>query len=260
MATALATAPEARPTGENGDVVAVEVLPGWRTGPDTHVAALRITLAHGWKTYWRAPGDAGIPAAFDWQMSTNLAGVKTHWPVPAIFVQNGMRSIGYENEVIIPLNLELASSGAATRLVGDIELGVCEEICIPAFVFVDAKLPARGTHDPDIAAALADRPLTEREAAVSHVTCAVEPISDGLSLTVRATMPPIARGEAAAIETADPTVWVAEPRVTRDGDMLTARTELVRYDAMPFALDRSGVRMTVFGAGRAVDIRGCVGE
>ncbi|MCB1329838.1 MAG: hypothetical protein KDK28_10515, partial [Maritimibacter sp.] len=39
----------------------VDVLPGWRQADGTHMAALRITLDEGWKTYWRAPGEAGIP-------------------------------------------------------------------------------------------------------------------------------------------------------------------------------------------------------
>ena len=41
--------------------VAVEVLQGWELADGRRVAALRLILADGWKTYWRAPGDSGIP-------------------------------------------------------------------------------------------------------------------------------------------------------------------------------------------------------
>ncbi|MEM1373554.1 MAG: protein-disulfide reductase DsbD domain-containing protein [Pseudomonadota bacterium] len=247
----------AQPTGLNGDVIEVEVLQGWREPGMEHIAGLRLTLAAGWKTYWRAPGDAGIPPMFDWTGSENVARVHPHWPVPEIFNQNGMRSIGYDQEVVIPLHVTRLRSDEPIRLQAEVSLGVCEEICIPAFVSIDAVLPSQGAADADIIAALGDRPLTEAEARVGDVVCSVAPIDDGLSLTVTVSMPPLGRGEAAAIETADPTVWVAEPELSRDGNTLTATTELVRYDAAPFVLDRSGVRTTVFGGNAAVDIRGC---
>ncbi|MFY8145805.1 MAG: protein-disulfide reductase DsbD domain-containing protein, partial [Rhodobacter sp.] len=62
------------------DLLSAEVLPGWRTEQGTHMAALRLTLAPGWKTYWRSPGDAGIPPLFNWSGSQNLSGVRVHWP------------------------------------------------------------------------------------------------------------------------------------------------------------------------------------
>ncbi|MEM9853339.1 MAG: protein-disulfide reductase DsbD domain-containing protein [Pseudomonadota bacterium] len=247
----------ARPSGQNGDVIAVEVLPGWREADSTHIAALKLTLAHGWKTYWRAPGDAGIPPDFDWSASENVAEVVPHWPVPDIFTQNGMRSIGYDDEVVIPLHVLREDPAKPIHLRAEVSLGICEEICIPAFVSLDALLPAEGSADQDILTALGDRPLTEDEARVTHVACLIAPSEDGLGLTVEITMPRIGRGEAAAIETSDPSIWVAEPRLRRDGDTLTAQTELIRYNAAPLAVDRSGIRVTVFGSNTAVDIQGC---
>ena len=62
------------------EVVSASVLTGWRMENGHHMAALRITLAPGWKTYWRAPGEAGIPPRFDWTGSDNLSAVTVHWP------------------------------------------------------------------------------------------------------------------------------------------------------------------------------------
>ena len=198
----------AQPSGIDGDVIDVEVMPGWRAAGMGHIAALRLTLAPGWKTYWRAPGDAGIPPSFDWQGSENLVGVVPHWPVPEIFNQNGMRSVGYDEEVIIPLMITREDPSQPVHLRAEISLGVCEEICIPAFVSIDAALPSSGAADTEISAALADRPMTEAEARVSRVTCQVRPSEDGLTLTMTVDMPPLSAGEAAVIETADPTVWM----------------------------------------------------
>ncbi|MEM8591670.1 MAG: protein-disulfide reductase DsbD domain-containing protein [Pseudomonadota bacterium] len=261
LCTAFAVAAQspviAQPSGVDGDVIDVEVLPGWRKAGMEHVAALRLTLAPGWKTYWRAPGDAGIPPNFDWTGSDNVVNITPHWPVPEIFNQNGMRSIGYSDEVIIPLYVQRARSSDAIHLRAEIQIGVCEDICIPAFVSIDTMLPPQGGMDDDIMDAIEDRPMTEGEASVSAVNCRVVPTDDGLGLTITVDMPPMGKNEAAAIETADPSVWVAEPEITRQGNTLTAKTELIRYNAEPFALDRSGVRMTVFSTGEAVDIQGC---
>ena len=254
---ALAAPVSAQPLGAGPEIIDVEVLPGWKEPGMEHIAALKFTLAPGWKTYWRAPGDAGIPPMFDWSGSDNVVTVQPHWPVPEIFNQNGMRSIGYEDEVVIPLHITRVRANAPIRLTAEVSIGVCEDICMPASVRIDAMLPAQGAADQDISEAMKDRPMTEAEAGVTDVVCSIEPISDGLALTVSVTMPALASGEEGAIETADPTVWVAEPAMARVGNVLTARTELVRYDSEPFALDRSGVRMTVFGGSQAVDIQGC---
>src|SRR5690606_16306285 len=131
----------------------------------THMAALRVTLASGWKTYWRAPGDAGIPAQFDWSESDNLGAVALHWPTPSVFHQNDMTSVGYHNQVVIPIELTPRRSGGPIALSAQIEMGVCEDICIPVSVRVSAVLPATPTRpDARIRAALADRPMTAREA------------------------------------------------------------------------------------------------
>ncbi|MDO5529308.1 MAG: hypothetical protein Q4F71_07880, partial [Paracoccus sp. (in: a-proteobacteria)] len=43
------------------------LLPGWVDADGRRITALELVLAPGWKTYWRSPGDAGIPPSFDWR-------------------------------------------------------------------------------------------------------------------------------------------------------------------------------------------------
>jgi len=75
-------------------------------------------LAPGWKTYWRAPGDGGIPPRFDWQGSENLGGAEFHWPVPQVFHENGLRSMGYYDSVVIPVEVSVPNAGAPARMRG----------------------------------------------------------------------------------------------------------------------------------------------
>jgi hypothetical protein len=239
------------------DMVRAEMLSGWRMENGAHISALRLTLAPGWKTYWRAPGDGGIPPLFDWTGSGNLSAVTVSWPVPEVFYLNGMRSVGYSEVVTIPIEFRPAEDGAPIAVSGRIEIGVCQDICVPVSLAVAADLAPEGVSDPRIAAALDDRPMTRQEAGVKGVDCVLEPISDGLRLTATITMPQLGPDEETVVELTGAPVWVSEPDVTRRGATLRAVADLVPPEAAPFALERDALRFTVISDGQAVDIRGC---
>ena len=235
------------------------ILNGWQTGTGTQMTGLQLRLAPGWKTYWRSPGDAGIPPQFDWSGSTNVKSARIHWPAPHVFTTNGLRSIGYADKVVLPVEITPRDPGAPMRLVGRVDLGVCSDICVPATLRVDATLIAPGAPDAAIDAALAARPLSGKKAGLKSAVCRIEAIKDGLRLTAELVLPPTGGAEALVIEAGSPEIWVSEPQVTRDGARLTASADLVAPSGEPFALDRSALVLTVLGAKRAVEIRGCLG-
>lgn len=240
------------------DVAKVDILPGWQTRNGTQMAAIRIRLAPGWKTYWRAPGDAGIPPRFSWQGSRNLAAVQLHWPSPSVFNQNGLRSIGYQDEVILPIELTpKTDTKTAISLRLEMELGVCEEICVPISVKMRADLPVNGAVNPLITTSLKDQPVPAPKAGMRSLSCAISPIADGLRLEAKIELPKIGKSEVAIVELADQTVWIAEATTKRNGRHLLVVSEMVPPNAAPFLLSRSDIRITVLGDNRAVDIRGC---
>jgi DsbC/DsbD-like thiol-disulfide interchange protein len=242
------------------DVLKLTVLPGWRTASGTHMAALKIQLKPGWKTYWRAPGDGGIPPQFDWSGSSNIRSVQFHWPRPEVATTNGMRTIVYHNEVIVPVEFTPAKPGQPLTLKGRVDLGVCNDICVPYSTKFSAALSANITKaDPVIRTALAKQPMPASKAGVRKVVCTIEPISDGLRVTATITMPPTGADEVTVIEAPDQNIWVAEASSNRNGNTLTAITEMVPPSNAPFMLDRSKIRITVMGSKRAVDIQGCTG-
>ncbi|MBK1635568.1 protein-disulfide reductase DsbD domain-containing protein [Rhodovulum adriaticum] len=245
-----------------GQILHAELLPGWQTEDGTYMAGLRLDLAPGWKTYWRAPGDAGIPPRFDWSGSQNLVGVQVHWPAPKVFISNGMRTIGYDSQVVLPVELTPAKPGEPIALRAHMELGVCHDICMPMDLRLDSALPTegRGWQQEPIRAALDARPVSAEQAHVGQVRCEVEPIADGLRLTAKIDMPTLGPDEAAVFELPDPSIWVSEAQTARQGMRVVARADLVPVTGQPFALDRSAVRITVLGEERAVDIRGCAGN
>lgn len=240
-------------------VTSARLLPGWRMDDGTHMAALELRLAPGWKTYWRAPGDLGLPPHFDWRGSENLAGVDIRWPTPARFSQGGGMSIGYRDMLVLPLHVLTRDAARDVTLDGTVEIGVCRDICVPVTLRLEAELPAHhGARDGRIAAALADRPLSASEAGVRGVTCTVTPGENGqLRLRAEVTVPSSVGGETAVIEAGNPALWVAKPQVTRRGDRLIAETRVAHAEGRAFALDRSELRLTILGTRQAVDIRGC---
>src|SRR5258705_742891 len=63
---------------------------------------LQLDLEPGWKTYWRSPGDSGIPVTVDWSGSRNVAAVGFAWPAPRRFTLFGLEIFGYGDEVVFP--------------------------------------------------------------------------------------------------------------------------------------------------------------
>jgi DsbC/DsbD-like thiol-disulfide interchange protein len=254
---ALMAIPTFGAAGPYDNLAVIEVLPGWQTADNEHTAGLRITLAPGWKTYWRAPGDGGIPPQFSFRGSENVTSVAPHWPVPDVFRQNGLNSVGYHNTVVFPLTVFTDEPDAPTRISGQLLIGVCEEICIPVTLEFDELLPMTGKRDAAITAALVNRPLSPDEANVGSVICAINPISDGLQVTATINVAPTGASEFVVIEAGDANVWVSEADTVRSGNSLSATVDMVHASGNAFALDRSEVRITVLGSDQAIDIRGC---
>lgn len=240
------------------DLAQFEVLSGWRNADGTHVAAVQITLKPGWITYWRAPGEAGIPPQFNFTSGGGISSITPHWPVPNVYDDAGLRSIGYYDRVVFPLIVDAYGASGDIPLSGELTVGVCDEICIPVTYSFDTLLPAIGQSDQTIKSALADDPLTHSEANVGDVTCQIAPISDGLRMTATIEVAQENASEHVVVEPSDPRIWVSQADVTRTGDTLSATVDMVHPSGTAFAFDRSGVRITVLGNdGYAVDLHGC---
>lgn len=240
------------------DVMSGQLRPGWRLPDGGHMTALHLSLAPGWKTYWRSPGDAGIPPNFDWSGSENLKAVHFHWPRPYVFHLNGLQTVGYKGELVLPIEVVPADPSQPVRVKGSVDLGVCDDICLPATVTFDLPIDGPGAPDPVIDAALADRPLSGQTAGLRGIGCAIDPISDGLRITATLDLPPSGETvETVVFESGSAGIWVSDAETIRHGATLTASAEMVPPNGAPFALDRSAVTVTVISDSRAVEIRGC---
>ena len=239
------------------EVLSAEILPGWRTADGRHMAALSLTLAPDWKTYWRTPGVAGLPPVFDFTGSRNVGAVVMHWPRPEVLYIGDMISVGYDQRLVLPFEITLPDPTAPAEIRLQVDLGICRDICIPATLDLTAVLPLPGAPDAAITAALQDQPLTGAEAGVAAISCQIEPIADGLRLTARLTLPAQGGEEVVVVEPGDPSIWVSQPVTARQGGTLISTTDLVGISGAPFVLDRSAVTVTVLSRSQAVEIKGC---
>lgn len=93
---------------------------------------IEIVMAPGWHTYWRYPGEAGMPPVFDFAGSTNVAKVDVLYPAPQRYDDGTSVSLVYKDEVVFPIAVTPERPGEPVSLRLKARFGVCSEVCIPA--------------------------------------------------------------------------------------------------------------------------------
>lgn len=237
----------------------VEFLDGWRLPDGRRMAAARIRLEDGWKTYWRAPGSIGIPAQFDWTGSKNLSEVRFHWPTPTVYREDGLVTIGYKHELVLPIELTAQDTGQPMTIKTTVEFAICRDVCLPASAEIDTVLmPDAELEKAAISAALDTAPVTAEQAGIRQVSCSIAPVDDGFEITAHFTTSRSLSASALTVfEYPHSDVWISESNTTHSGNQATAIATFHSYSEVPLVLDRGRMRLTVMDRGQAVDIQGC---
>ena len=137
-------------------------------------AGVQVRLAPGWKTYWRSPGDAGVPPQFEFAGSENVKAVAVLWPAPQRFLEDGITLIAYKGDVTFPLHVVPEDVGKPVLLRLQLAYGICEKVCIP--VQGNAELVLTG------AATVHEQTIAKAESRMPKPTA----LGDGQTLGVRA--------------------------------------------------------------------------
>ncbi len=116
-------------------------------------AGLEIRLSPGWKTYWRYPGDSGVPPNFDFGKSENVKSVNVLWPAPQRLADSEGVTIGYKTGVVFPLKVVPQDPDKPVILRLKLDYAVCEKLCVPAQGQAELLIKSGGTFAPAIAAA-----------------------------------------------------------------------------------------------------------
>ncbi len=163
------------------------------------VAGVEIRLEPRFITYWRDPGDAGVPPTFSFAGSTNLKAASVRYPAPRRLDEAGAAAFGYEGDVTFPIVVEPADPAQPVRLVVTLDYAACHDICLPAHA--DLRLTLDGQPSAEagrVAEALAAVP---RPAALGGAGAPA----------VRSVTPDGAGGFTARVAGTDPTLFVEAP-------------------------------------------------
>jgi DsbC/DsbD-like thiol-disulfide interchange protein len=185
-----------------------------------HRAGLEIELPHRTKTYWRVPGETGVPMVFDFTASINVEDAEVLWPYPLIENDAGFRDYVYRGTVVIPFEFSATAPGAV--LDASVSLGVCSEICVP--VSARFTMPVE-TGQPDGAQAIRldqamrDVPVLWDQAGQPFAT--VEAGLDG-SLHLYGAHSSI-MPDSVIVDSGDPAVLFQTPQKSPDGRLWTVK-------------------------------------
>lgn len=152
----------------------IRLIAGNSTPDGTMRAGVELNLAPGWKTYWRYPGDSGVPPRFDFAGSENVRSVAVLWPAPHRMQDESGFTIGYKERVLFPLRILPQDKARPVVLRLKLDYAICEKLCVPAEG--KAELPLSG------ASSSLDASLGAAEAQVPKIAT----LNDGRELAIRA--------------------------------------------------------------------------
>lgn len=212
------------------------------------LAGIEITLDPGFKTYWRNPGDSGLPPRFDWSGSENVAGAEVRFPAPYRHEDAAGVAYVYGKKVLLPVLVKAKDPGKPVKLVLSVEYGVCKDICIPARADLSLGLTDDGPGRSMIEAALAKVPVAQALGAQGDLSVlAVEPVKQdkpAYSVTIRAPS-----GAKPALFAEGPENWYLSTSLPDDANRFTVTVEEKPKDASgPVPL-----RLTLVAGGKSVE-------
>ncbi len=148
-----------------------------QSGDNRLRAGLEIKLQPGWKTYWRYPGDSGVPPRLDFTGSDNFGSATVLYPAPHQFDDGSGTSIGYTGGVILPLQIAPRQPGKPVTLRVKFEYAVCEKLCVPVEGRTELTIGAGVT--PFEAALAAAEASVPKAAAAADIGLTARRVSSG---------------------------------------------------------------------------------
>lgn len=229
-------------------------------GPDaTSISAgLHLTLGEDWKTYWRSPGEVGLPPEIDWTGSENIAEAEFLWPAPQRFTAFGIENFGYHDEVVFPIRLTLRDPGVPVALRARVTLLTCSTVCVPQDFELSLDLPRASGIDQASAALIATYaarvPDTGADSGIAVGAAHLDPSGTALTLTARS---------AVAFDTPDVFPEMGEGtafgapdiRLGEGGTLLWARLPVLAVGDDP-----SGLQLTVTDGSRAATLQAALSD
>ena len=236
---------------------AVRLVSGANNNGDAHLrAGIEIKMQPGWKTYWRYPGDSGVPPHFDFSGSENLKTATVLYPAPHLFTDETGQSLGYKDRIIFPLVISPQQPGKPVRLRLKADYAVCEKLCVPAEGRAELTLtPGDSSQDSALAAAEARVP---KQVTAAQLGLTVRRTNDGTKPLVAVDLGAPA-GNPIDLFVEGPTPQWALPIPKRSQTAPAGRAQFsFELDGLPPGVDPKGqvnLTFTVVTGERAVEVK-----
>lgn len=237
--------------------VTARFIAGMPAAGGGRMAGLSLKLADGWKTYWRSPGEVGVPPSFDWSGSRNLRRAQILWPRPEMFDALGERTVGYAHQVVLPIRLVPEDPERPMDVRLKASLGVCRELCVLEQFTVDETIaPGEAPEGAGrIERALEAVPVPTPQNGLTAATCRIIGGGDNRRLEAELKFDRPLDAPVVLIEGPE-AVWIGDTKTHADGGDLDISATVAMLDENAW-IDRSSLRMTVLDTGFAADVKGC---
>ncbi len=226
------------------------------TDPDAVILGIHIRMQPGWETYWRSPGDAGVPPDFFFDDTENIDELYVDWPLPTKKVTAGMTTYVYQGEVLLPITVYPHDRTQPIKLRMKITYAACRDVCM--LEEADLALDVAADHNDDRLAELfaknaARMPVLDNtpEVAIERVNAAAADGKQRLEVVARAAAPWI---DPQVIIEAEPG-FAFKPAVitpTMEGRRIIARAEYTHAAGLQIP-EGATVVVTVYDATRAIE-------
>lgn len=218
------------------------ITSGQKQAGGTMWAGIDIEMPADTNTYWRVPGETGVPLVMDWTQSRNVSDAEIIWPMPRRVVKAGYTDYVYEGNTLFPVKLTMADADAVWH--AHLMLGICNEICIPVSVDLEITLDAE---QKDMASqiriqqALAETPLEEDADNVFAAPPEFDTLTNLMTIRLKS---PLRDPTSSIIATTDPSLVFAQPLSFPDNSLqfrLLSRTpgKMAQQDHVDFLFDTS---------------------
>jgi DsbC/DsbD-like thiol-disulfide interchange protein len=221
-------------------------------------AGIEIRLKQGWHTYWRYPGDAGVPPRFDFAGSQNVKAVEVLWPAPRRLPEAGLNTIGYDRDVILPLHVTPQDQAKPVTLQIKLDYAICEKLCVPAQTKAELAL-AGGQTPQDGRLAAAEARVPKKVALGAGQTLAVRSVRREAGIDRPRVLVDVAapRGATVDLFAEGPTVqWALPLPVAVDGAASGQQRFMLELDGAPPGAKYEGalISLTAVTDGDAIEV------
>ena len=214
-------------------------------------AGLEVRLEKGWKTYWRSPGASGLPPQLDFGASQNVAKTHIHYPVPVTFGEGDNLTVGYNESVTFPIQIEPLFGNRPVRLALDGLIGICAVVCIPVKFDLVLNEDGKGVSTREVASSLnyARSKLAKEPSEEFRIDTV---LYRRKNLEIVATVPKGSVSSTVLVE--GPVSWYLTPATAKDINGTTARFQIglpdLPSDANPL---KTELKLTLISDGNAVE-------